>query len=76
MAGLRCPACRADQSLVLNSRPVEFWRWRRRECQTCHHIWTTVIVELPYTARLRETLWQQVKRHSTAVSSTLGCSGP
>ena len=69
MAGLRCPSCHSEQSHTVNSRAVEFWRWRRRSC-ACGHTWTTV--ELPYTGRLKEVLWVKVKV-MRAESSTFDC---
>ena len=78
MAGLRCPSChQSDVGLVVNTRKVEFWEWRRRQCSACGHTWTMVRVELTYTPRLKEFLWEQVKQMRqvsvASKSSTFGC---
>lgn len=41
-----CPACKANQLTVVDSRPTSHEVRRRRECLACHHRFTTVEISL------------------------------
>lgn len=38
---MHCPNCNSQKSRVIESRPIEGVVWRRRICQSCHHLYLT-----------------------------------
>ena len=53
-----CPKCHASEPRVLETRHVEEYTRRRRECTECGHRWTTAEIDLDTLRRLK---WSEKK---------------
>lgn len=58
----KCPVCDHPETLIVEHRGIR----RRRECQQCHHRWTTYEIS---AARLDEL--EAIERHAAAIAEVM-----